>query len=155
MTDDALFEDAGSQPLYLGALDPADLEVISALLQDAVLTVADVAWQKRNRRLSLLVNRLRREDGVHVRPPERVRALLSIDNVLSVASQGVPRDEPQTVLSLLSLGFEPGEDGQGHVVLTLAGDGALRANVEALDLSLRDVTRPYRAVSGKAPQHPE
>ena len=41
----------------------------------------------------------------------------------------------------------------GLVVLTLAGDGALRAKVEALEVSLRDVTRPYLATSGKLPDH--
>ena len=57
------------------------------------------------------------------------------------------------VLSLLSISFEPAEDGAGHVLLTLAGDGAIRLSVEALEVTLRDVTRPYRAPSGQAPDH--
>ena len=150
---DARFEDAAGAPLNLGAMDPDDLQVLSALLQDAVLTVADVAWQKRHQRLTLLVNRLRREDGVHVSPPERVRALLAVENVIGVSSQGVSRDDPELVLSILAVSFEPTEEGAGHVVFTLAGDGALRAEVEALELRLRDVTRPYQAVSGKTPDH--
>ncbi|NIY98678.1 DUF2948 family protein [Salipiger sp. HF18] len=150
---DAKFEDAGGGPLNLGAMDPDDLQVLSALLQDAVLTVSDIAFQKRHRRLGLLVNRVRREDGVHVSPPERVRTLVTVENVLGVSSQGVARDTPDMGLSVLSVGFEPGEDGAGHVVFTLAGDGALRAEVEALELGLRDVTRPYAAVSGKLPDH--
>lgn len=150
---DARFEDAAGAPLNLGAMDPDDLQVLSALLQDAVLTVADVAWQKRHQRLTLLVNRLRREDGVHVSPPERVRALLAVENVIGVSSQGISRDDPELVLSILAVSFEPTEEGAGHVVFTLAGDGALRAQVEALELRLRDVTRPYQAVSGKTPDH--
>ncbi|ANT59602.1 MULTISPECIES: DUF2948 family protein [Roseobacteraceae] len=153
MTEDAKFEDAGGQPLNLGAMDPEDLQVLSALAQDAVLTVADVAWEKRHHRLALLVNRLRREDGVHQDPPERVRALLVVENVLKVAAQGISRDDKDTVLSLLSVGFEPGEDGAGYVELTFAGDGALRCEVEALELRLKDVTRPYRAISGQMPDH--
>ncbi|WP_417743371.1 DUF2948 family protein [Salipiger sp.] len=150
---DARFEDAAGAPLNLGAMDPDDLQVLSALLQDAVLTVADVAWQKRHQRLTLLVNRLRREDGVHVSPPERVRALLAVENVIGVSSQGISRDDPELVLSILAVTFEPTEEGAGHVVFTLAGDGALRAQVEALELRLKDVTRPYQAVSGKTPDH--
>ncbi|NDW00693.1 DUF2948 family protein [Yangia sp. PrR002] len=134
-------------------MDPEDLQVLSALAQDAVLTVADVAWEKRHHRLALLVNRLRREDGVHQDPPERVRALLVVENVLKVAAQGISRDDKDTVLSLLSVGFEPGEDGAGYVELTFAGDGALRCEVEALELRLKDVTRPYRAISGQMPDH--
>ena len=150
---DARFEDAAGAPLNLGAMDPDDLQVLSALLQDAVLTVADVAWQKRHQRLTLLVNRLRREDGVHVSPPERVRALLAVEYVTGVSSQGISREDPELVLSILAVSFEPTEEGAGHVVFTLAGDGALRAEVEALELRLRDVTRPYQAVSGKTPDH--
>ena len=59
------------------------------------------------------------------------------------------------ILSLLSLAWEPGEDGTGRITLTLAGDGAIALDVECLNLSLQDVTRPYIAPSGKAPDHPD
>ena len=79
--------------------------------------------------------------------------MLAVDNVLNVASQGIDRAERNMVLSVLSVIFEPGEDGAGFVLLTLAGDGAIRLQVEALEATLKDVTRPYRAPSGKAPDH--
>ena len=53
MTRDARFEDAGGQPLNLGALDAEDLQVLSALLQDSVLTVADMSFERRQRRETL------------------------------------------------------------------------------------------------------
>jgi hypothetical protein len=158
MTDDARFEDAADRPLNLGALDPDDLKVISALVQDAVFPVTEMRWQAGRRRLGLLVNRVRWEDVDAAersgRPVERVRSLLVVENVLGVASQGIDRDDPATVLSLLSVVFTPAEPPGGHVVLTLAGDGAIRAEVEALEITLRDVTRPYEAPSRQAPRHP-
>jgi len=39
--------------------------------------------------------------------------------------------------------------------LTLAGDGMIAVEVEALEVLLRDVTRPYVAPSGKLPGHPD
>ena len=33
-----------------------------------------------------------------------------VDNVLRVASQGIDRSDPDLVLSILSVGFEPGEE---------------------------------------------
>ena len=39
------------------------------------------------------------------------------------------------------------------VTLTLAGDGAIELAVDAPEIALRDTTRPYRAVSGKVPDH--
>ncbi len=154
MTDDARFEDAGARPLNLGAMDVEDLAVLSALAQDSVFPVSQMTWQPRRRRLALLLNRLRWEDRPTAdRPPERVQSVLVIENVLGVGSQGIDRSDRDTVLSLLSVTFEPGPDASGNVLLTLAGDGALRARVEALEVTLKDVTRPYVAPSGKTPQH--
>lgn len=157
MTKDARFEDGGELPLSLKAETTEDLAVISALVQDAVFPISEMAWQRGQRRFALLLNRFRWEDRTaaeqHGRPYERVQSLLAFEDVSHVAGQGVPRDDKDMVLSLLSLEFEPGEDGTGRVVLTLAGDGALALEVECLNVALKDVTRPYIAPSHKAPEH--
>lgn len=156
---DARFEDAGAAPLYLAAEDAEDLKIIAALVQDAVLPIGEMTFQPRHRRFALLLNRFRWEDRDAAdrtgRAYERVRALLVVEGVLKVRTQGINRDQQDTVLSLLDLGFEPGEDGAGRVILTLAGDGAVALEVEALGVSLKDVTRPYAAPSHRAPEHPE
>lgn len=154
MTEDARFEEGGEAPLNLGAFDVEDLEVLSSLVQDAVFPASEMAWRPRERRFALLLNRFRWEDpGRDRHGAERVRAVLAVDNVLNVASQGIARREKDLILSLLSVTFEPGEDGTGQVLLILAGDGAIRLTVEALEVTLKDVTRPYRAPSGKVPEH--
>lgn len=157
MTEDARFEDGGEAPLNLGALDGDDLAVLSALAQDAVFPATEMQWRPAERRFALLINRFRWEDAPKAerrgRPVERVQAVLVVDNVLGVASQGIDRRDGDTILSLLSVAFEAGEDGAGFVLLTLAGDGAIRLKVEALEVTLKDVTRPYKAPSGKAPSH--
>jgi len=154
---DARFEDGAEQPLALSAVDEGDLAVMSALVQDAVFAASEMTYQRRERRFALLLNRFRWEDREAAsregRPFERVRSLLTIGDVGRVITQGVPRGDGDTVLSLLSLGFEPGPDGTGRLVLVLAGDGAIALEVECIDLVLRDVTRPYRAISGKVPGH--
>ena len=159
MTQDARFEDGGETPLRLMALDTDDLEVISALAQDAVFPITEMSWQPARRRFALLLNRFRWEDAETAarreRPVERVQSMLVVSDVLKVQSQGVDRAEKDLVLSLLSMSFEPGEDGTGRLVLTLAGDGALALEVEALDVTLQDVTRPYVAPSHQTPHHPE
>ena len=141
MNDDARFEDGREAPLNLGALDPEDLQVISSLVQDAVFPITELSWRPKERRFALLLNRFRWEDEGRTRHgAERVQTVLAIDNVLKVASQGIDRAERNMVLSLLSITFEPGEDGAGYVLLTLAGDGAIRLQVEALEVTLKDVT---------------
>ncbi|HKK86262.1 MAG TPA: DUF2948 family protein [Roseovarius sp.] len=154
MSEDAKFEDGAEAPLNLGAMDPEDLQVVSSLSQDAIFPITEMIWRQGERRFAILINRFRWEDQGRTRhAPERVQSLLVIDNVLRVASQGIDRNDRDTVLSLLSVTFEPGEEGSGHLILTLAGDGAIRLEIEALDVTLKDVTRPYRAPSGKAPNH--
>lgn len=159
MGKDARFEDAAERPLHLKAEAAEDVPVISALAQDAVFAITDMSWQPKARRLALLLNRFRWEDRsaaeARGRPYERVRSLLVISGVTGVASQGIDRTDTSTVLSLLSIAWQPGADGTGRVELTLAGDGAIAAEVECLDLTMKDVTRPYVAPSHKAPSHPE
>lgn len=156
---DARFEDGGERPLRLIAQSADEVQVISALVQDAVFTAADLRWSRKGRRVDILLNRFRWEDRVAAeragRPYERVRAVLTVQDVTSLSAQGVVPGDKDTVLSLLALEFQPGADGTGALVLVLAGDGALRLEVECLDLMLSDVTRPYRAPSGKVPTHPE
>ncbi len=156
MTDDARFEDGREAPLNLGALDADDLSVISSLVQDAVFPITEMKWAMRQRRFALLLNRFRWEDKARARHgAERVQSLLAFDTVLGVASQGIDRSETDMILSLLSIAVEPLDTGNMAVVLTLAGDGAIRLEVEAIEVTLKDVTRPYQAPSGKAPAHPE
>lgn len=152
---DASFEDGREAPLNLGAMDGEDLKVLSALAQDAVFPVTEMRWQPGARRFSILLNRVRWEDrGVERHGVERVQSLLVFDNVLQVSSQGIDRSDKDVILSLLSVDFTAGDDAPaGQVLLTLAGDGAIRLNVEAVEARLRDVTRPYRAPSGKRPSH--
>ncbi len=156
---DATFAEGAEQPLALMAADTDDLAVIAALLQDAVFPASEMKYLPRERRFALLLNRFRWEDFEAARrqnrPFERVQTLFVADDVMKVASQGVRPGDPDLVLSLLDITFEPAEDGAGSLILTLAGDGAIRLDVEAINVMLKDVTRPYIAPSRKAPQHPE
>ena len=150
MTDDARFEDGVRRPLRLWATDPEDLQVVSALCQDAVLPASEMRWIPSERRFAMLVNRFRWEDR---RSAERVRTVLVASDVTGVSGQGVRPGDADTVLSLLSLLWEPDEAPAGRLILRFAGDGEVAVAADCLDLRLTDVTRPYAAPSGRAPEH--
>ena len=154
---DARFEDGDERPLRLIAAEPGDVPVIAALLQDAVFPITEMRHDAKARRFVVLLNRFRWEDRAAAeraqRPYERVRSLLVIDDVLRLRSSGIDRSDREAVLSLLTLDFAAGTDGMGTLTLTLAGDGALAIEVEAVNLRLEDVTRPYAAPSRKVPDH--
>ena len=157
MVYDARFEDAVEAPINLGALDREDLKVLSALVQDAVFPVTEIRWDAAHRRLGLLLNRFRWEDKERAkrqgRDVERVQSLLVFENVIKVASQGLDRAQTDMVLSVLSLDAEEAGTAE-NVIITLAGNGAIRVTCEAIQVTLKDVTRPYLAPSKKTPWHP-
>lgn len=159
MTEDARFEDGVDRPLRLKAEDGEDVTVLSSLVQDAVFPMNEMAWVPSQRRFAVLVNRFRWEDLPSAerrgRAPERVRAVLAFEDVQRVATIGLDRSDSDLVLSVLAVTWLPGEDGAGRFELTLAGDGAIALDVECVNATLQDVTRPYIAPSGKTPSHPE
>ena len=158
MVKDARFEDGAEKPLRLKAQDADDLVAISAVLQDAVLSVSEMQFQQGEQRFGLLANRFRWEDvdaaEASKRPVERVQAVVVFDSVLKVRTSGLDLKDKEQVISVLSMSFEGGNDGAGIVTLTLAGDGAIALDVECVEVTLADVTRPYKAPSGKVPSHP-
>ena len=130
---------------------------MSSLTQDAVFPASEMRWDSKARRFALLLNRFRWEVAPNVNTStgnvERVQAVMSIEDVISVKSQGVLAGDVDMIISLLSVSFEPSTDGMGCVLLTLSGDGAIAIEVEALEVMLADVTRPYMAPSKSVPQH--
>jgi hypothetical protein len=155
MTQDARFEDGREAPLNLGALDGEDLKVISSLVQDAVFPASEMRWHQKGARFALLLNRVRWEDAGKTRhAAERVQSILMFNNVQRVSTHGVTKGDTETILSLLQVEFNETDAPSGDVLLTLAGDGAIRLSVEAIEVTLKDVTRPYVAPSRKLPEHP-
>lgn len=154
---DARFEDARDAPLHLKARDGEDLQILATLAQDAVFPATEMRWLRGERRFAVLINRFRWEDTPEDpgsrRTFERVQSLLYVDEVTRVQVQGVRPGDADTVHSLLEILFEPGEDGTGRVVMVLAGDGAIACDVEAVEVTMKDVTQPYIAPSGKVPTH--
>ena len=155
---DASFADGAEKPIRLRAENSDDLAVISALVQDSVGQNGETSWQPKKHRFVLLLNRFRWEDEAAAkaqgRPFERVQSTLEIESTLRVASEGLEPNDSEQIFSLLSISFQPGEDGAGTISLILSGDGAIHLEVECLDITLTDVSRPYVARAKKEPNHP-
>ncbi|HWA03219.1 MAG TPA: DUF2948 family protein [Rhizomicrobium sp.] len=130
----------------LAAEDAADLEVISARLQDAVAPLREIVWLPKRRRFVALFNRFKWEEnrgGAGL----RVRALLHFDDVVSVQSKNIRIGAPDAVVSLLTIEFTPrgGEDPGGTVELVFSGGGAIKLEVECIDAGLSDVGGEWAA----------
>jgi hypothetical protein len=143
-----------SSALTLAAEDAADLEIISARLQDAVAQMKDLVYLPKKRRFAALFNRFVWEAD-NKKGDLRVRTGLHFEGVLSVKSHKLKRGAPDAVVSLLAIRFAPkgGEDPGGTVELVFAGGGALRLEVEVLDAGLTDLAGPWAAMG--RPEHEE
>ena len=156
---DARFEDVrySDRPLRIAVATPEDVPVVAALLQDAAGIVSDITWMQRRKRVAVQVNRFRWEDRADAdragRAYERVRTAIVFDNVLSVRARGIDPKDSDVAFAILGMTFEPGEDGAGTLTFALAGDGDLALDVEVLDGRIVDLTRPWAAQSGTAPDH--
>ena len=146
------FEDVSYKPLRLVAFSVEDLKVISSITQDAVFPSTEMILNSQQRRFAILLNRYRWET---TKPGniERVQAVLAFEDVKNVQTQKINQTNSNLALYLLNISFKSEEDGMGTVELILAGGGAIRLHVEALEVTLRDVTQPYLAPSGQIPNH--
>ncbi len=123
--------------LKLTALDSADLEIISAHMQDAVITIGDIRFLKASGKFALIANRFLWQTE---KPPyERRRTGLHFDRVLEAKSQRIRQGADDAVLSLLSVSFTPGEEPSGKIVLTFSGGGAITLKVECIEARLEDL----------------
>lgn len=143
--------------LKLIAFDADDLAVVSAHVQDAILHVNEMAWLPRERRFAAIMNRFDWQSAHRVAERtsvfERRRSALRIERVQAARIQGIDLKAADTVLSLLSLTFEPkgGEDPGGVILLTFAGTGRIRLDVECIEAELKDLGGVWAAKS--RPQH--
>lgn len=143
------------KPLRLMVEDSEDLKALSAVMQDAVLKIGDLAQLPAQRRFALVANRFVWEAAADRKrgPFARVRVGCHFDDVLSVRQMNLRAEARSAVLDLLAIRFEPGADGAGSVILDFAGGGAIRLEVESLNAHCADISAPW--LTATRPDHSE
>ena len=143
---------AGMKALRLRAVDPIDLSVVAAHLQDAIAQVGDMAYQPAKRRFAIMFNRFMWEEVDEAAkgakadkkaPYRRVRSALHFDAVQRVRHQGLKLGRKDAVAELLTLAFETLSEPAGVIKMTFAGGGVMKLDVECLDAWLTDVSAPW------------
>lgn len=136
-------------PLKLLALDADDLSVLSAHLQDALMTGADLAFMAKERRFVLVCDRFdwsAAGDGAC----QRRRTGVRFERVRSVQAKGLSR-EGSAALELLALRFEEGQAPSGTIEMVFAGGAGLRLQVECIEAAMDDLGPQWDA--GATPAH--
>ncbi len=128
------------EQLRLVALDPDDLSVISAHVQDARVQASDIVWRQDAKRLVVGMNRLDWEQTLSGgTAPRRLIAALRFDRVLACKSRNIDLDAPDAVLELVGIEFHPAEPPGGSALLLFSHGGVLRLDIECLECELTDL----------------
>lgn len=144
MADAATPQPVPNKPrLRLRAEDGEDLAVISACLQDALVSVRDLAYDPQARTFVLVANRFRWEDcggGAGLGMPfERVLCGVAFDGIDGVAYRGFRRSEEDRILSLLAIQARVG----GAIELDFAGEATIRLAAAAIRCRAHDFGEPW------------
>src|ERR1700710_2843761 len=128
------------EQLRLVALDPDDLSVISAHVQDARVQASDIVWRQDEKRWVVAMSRLDWEQTLSGgTAPRRLIAALRFDRVLACKSRNIDLEAPDQVLELVGIEFHPAEPPGGSALLLFNHGGALRLDVECLECELTDL----------------
>ena len=131
--------------LKLLATSDDDLRVISAHLQDSIVSVKDIASLKRNRIFLIQLNRFMWEDvekGVF-RKNKRIRTMLKFDNVISVLSKNINTKEYKNFLDFLTIESNLLPDKSYEIKLIFSGDSVIKIQTEVIDATLDDQGSPW------------
>jgi hypothetical protein len=135
--------------LKLRAEDAEDLSILSAILQDALVAVSEMAWLAEEKRFVLVANRFRWEPPAEGprRNFERRLCGVRFDDVGMVQRRGFNPREGDRLLVLLALRAEP-----GVVYLDFAGGSSIRLEVGRMLCHLEDFGEPWP--TKWRPRHP-
>jgi Protein of unknown function (DUF2948) len=143
--------------IRLAALDAKDLEVISALTQDAVLKAGAISRSKSGT-FALEMNRyawdvapLKIFGKALSKTNERRRAILHFARVGEAKMSGISKAKPDEILSLLAIRFIVSEAPAGTIELVFSGDATIRLTVECIECQLTDVGAAWAALA--TPKH--
>ena len=131
--------------LKLVALDPEDLGVLSAHLQDAIVRTGDLAFLADRQCFALVARRFEWEA-----PGDETRRRLTglhFERVTKVRTRNIDRTQIDEPLSLLAVTFEPGEAPSGQATLVFAGDKAVQLDLECVEAQLKDLGPVWAAES--------
>ena len=136
--------------LKLLARDAEDLSVISAILQDALIPVSEMAYLPEERRFAVVANRFlweRTPTTPRQRSRERRLSGLSISGVTAVRRRGFSLGERDRILVLLAI-----RHVAGALQLDFAGGASIRLETEEIVCHLDDLSEPWP--TRWQPRHP-
>tara|TARA_B100001559_G_scaffold180407_1_gene150990 strand:+ start:728 stop:1171 length:444 start_codon:yes stop_codon:yes gene_type:complete len=117
-----------------------DLRVVSAHLQDAIVSISDIANLENNKILLIQLNRFMWEDvekGLF-RKNKRIRTVLKIENVIKVHSKNIIQSKKDKFLDFLTIETKQMPDNNYEMKIVFAGDSIIKVISEVIEVTLDD-----------------
>ncbi len=147
--------------LKLRCEDEEDVVVLSSLLQDALVPMAELAWLPVERCFVFVASRFIWEECLDVTlPPEeagiecysRQNFGVTFEGVRAVKSRGIDIDDKNRILELLAI-TATAESGAATIELVFAGGAGIRVECERIAVHGQDVGEPWPTLH--RPRHPD
>ncbi|WP_375459623.1 DUF2948 family protein [uncultured Enterovirga sp.] len=136
--------------LKLVALDPDDLAILSAHLQDAIVRPRDLAYLPSSFRFAMVARRF--DWACAEGEPRRQLTGLHFERVTRCRTRGIDRGRPDTPLALLAVTFETRDAPSGIATLCFAGGASIELELECIEAQLKDLGPVWSAASRPAHQ---
>ncbi len=131
--------------LKLIARTNEDLRIISAHLQDSIVSTSNIANLKKNKIFLMQLNRFMWEDvekGVF-RKNKRVRTILKFENIIEVNSKNIDQISKDNFLDFLTIESHQMPDKNYEMKLIFSGDSIIRLVAEVIEVALDDQGEPW------------
>ncbi len=131
--------------LKLIARTDEDLKVVSAHLQDSIVSTENIANLKKNQIFLIQLNRFMWEDvekGVF-RKNKRIRTVLKFENVIEVNSKNISQKSKDTFLDFLAIETLQMPNKNYEMKLIFSGDSVIRIVAEVIEVTLDDQGEPW------------
>jgi len=132
--------------LKLLAKNQDDLKVISAYLQDSIVTVKDIIFLRQNRTFIMIVNRFMWEDlekGVF-RENKRIRCAIKFEEVVKVEAKNINQKSKNKPLECLAIKSSIAEGELHKIKIFFAGDSIITIIVEVINVFLQDLGKSWK-----------
>ena len=122
-----------------------DLRIISAYLQDSIVTVKDIVFLKQNRTFVMIVNRFMWEDAEKIdsRKNKRIRCAVKFEEVIKVESININQKNKNKPMECLAIECSVSNDQTYKTMIFFAGNGIIALISETIEIVLQDLGKSW------------
>ena len=128
--------------MNLNAIDTDELKIISTILQDGLIEVNDIKYLPSIRSFFLMITRFMWEEKIVNKVDQRIKAVLSFEDVLSVYSKNIDQLNKNKTLELVTFNYYPNNSKNIEIELLFKNDAIIKLETEIIRCKLEDQGDP-------------